>query len=217
MGSGSGAGAGARTASNQGVNVASDDAADLGDLGVEQTPEGRLSRRRALKWLIRLGYGAFALAFALPAFALRALQTEKTETADGDRLVRSRASSGANAGDPVIAADIPAGGSVQVFPQGKTDNTSNLIQVVRLAAGEGADGLVAYSAICTHLGCPVYEELNQQGQIACPCHGSRFDPANNAAVIGGPANRPLPAIPVGVAADGSLMLAGAFSGPIGPE
>ena len=199
-----------------GIQVPGPEWADLGESGLEPKERG-FSRRRALKWLIRLGYGTFAFAFALPAFALRSLQTERTETAQGDPLVRASGTQGGNAGDPIAATDLAEGDSVQVFPQGKTDNSLNLIQVVRIAAGEGAEGLVAYSAICTHLGCPVYEELNEDGQIACPCHGSRFDPANDAAVSGGPANRPLPSIPVGVAADGTLVVSGGFSGPIGPE
>ena len=54
---------------------------------------------------------------------------------------------------------------------------------------------VAYSAICTHEGCIV---AFGNGQLACPCHGSIFDPANNARVVNGPARRPLPKIPVEV-------------------
>jgi cytochrome b6-f complex iron-sulfur subunit len=54
---------------------------------------------------------------------------------------------------------------------------------------------VAYSAVCTHQGCTV---AYQGGELACPCHGSVFDPANGAAVVAGPAPRPLPEIPVKV-------------------
>jgi cytochrome b6-f complex iron-sulfur subunit len=54
---------------------------------------------------------------------------------------------------------------------------------------------VAYSAVCTHQGCTV---AYQNGQLACPCHGSVFDPANGAEVVAGPAPRPLPEIPVEV-------------------
>ena len=54
---------------------------------------------------------------------------------------------------------------------------------------------VAYSAVCTHQGCKVaYQDSN----LACPCHGSVFDPANGAEVVAGPASRPLPEIPVKV-------------------
>jgi cytochrome b6-f complex iron-sulfur subunit len=55
--------------------------------------------------------------------------------------------------------------------------------------------LVAYSAVCTHQGCTV---AYKNGQLACPCHGSVFDPAKGAAVVAGPAPKPLPEIPVKV-------------------
>ena len=54
---------------------------------------------------------------------------------------------------------------------------------------------VAYSAVCTHQGCTV---AYKNGQLVCPCHGSIFDPANGAAVVNGPAQRPLPELPVNV-------------------
>ncbi len=54
---------------------------------------------------------------------------------------------------------------------------------------------VAYSAVCTHQGCTV---AYKNGQLACPCHGSVFDPAKGAAVVAGPAPKPLPEIPVKV-------------------
>ena len=63
--------------------------------------------------------------------------------------------------------------------------------LVHLDSGD----FVAYSAICTHQGCTV---AYKNGQLACPCHGSVFDPADGAAVIAGPAPKPLPEIPVKV-------------------
>jgi Rieske Fe-S protein len=63
--------------------------------------------------------------------------------------------------------------------------------LVRLDSGE----FVAYSAVCTHQACEV---AYRDGQLACPCHGSIFDPANGAAVVSGPARRPLPEVPVEV-------------------
>lgn len=188
-------------------------APELGDFDERQYS----TRRRFLKWMIRIGYGAFALAFALPALALRALQTEQQGIAEGDVLVFASGNAGAQAGAVVKPGDIPEGTGLQVFPQGKTDNQSNLVEVVRIAAGEGVEGLVAYSAICTHLGCAVYAKLNQEGLIACPCHNSRFDPEDNAKVVGGPANRPLPSLPLAVGPDGSLVAAGPIQGPVGPE
>jgi Rieske Fe-S protein len=66
--------------------------------------------------------------------------------------------------------------------------------LVHLDSGD----FVAYSAVCTHQGCTV---AYKNGQLACPSHGSVFDPANGAAVIAGPASQPLPEIPVKVQGD----------------
>ena len=63
--------------------------------------------------------------------------------------------------------------------------------LVHLDSGD----FVAYSAVCTHQGCTV---AYKNGQLACPCHGSVFDPADGAAVIAGPAPKPLAEIPVKV-------------------
>ncbi len=63
--------------------------------------------------------------------------------------------------------------------------------LVHLKSGDFA----AYSAVCTHQGCTV---AYRNGQLACPCHGSVFDPANNGQVVSPPANRPLPEIPIEV-------------------
>ncbi len=71
------------------------------------------------------------------------------------------------------------------------DSRGNPAVLVRLRGGN----FVAYSALCTHAGCAV---AYSNGQLACPCHGSIFDPANNARVVNGPAQRPLPKIPVEV-------------------
>jgi rieske iron-sulfur protein len=175
--------------------------------------EERLAtRRRILRWAIRVGTGAFSLALLLPALALRTLTREVQEVTAGDTLVYA---SGDQAGLPVDIAAIAPVMAVQVFPEGKSDNERNLIELVRLAA-DLPTGLVAYSAICTHLGCTVLPRLNEQGYIVCPCHASVFDPAADARVVSGPANRPLPALPIEVASDGVVRAAGGFDGPVGP-
>ena len=63
--------------------------------------------------------------------------------------------------------------------------------LVHLESGDFA----AYSAVCTHAQCTV---AFQEGQLACPCHGSVFDPSNGGEVVNGPAQEPLPEIPVQV-------------------
>jgi Rieske Fe-S protein len=182
---------------------------------VDEPKAGPFSRRQVLKWVIRAGYLAFAAAFAVPAFALRSLSQRQQAVAAGAPLVYAPTTSGADVGQPLLAADLAVGTGVQVFAEGTQDDQNTLIEVVRVAEGSGAEGLVAYSAICTHLGCPVYAELSPEGLIACPCHGSQFDPASNAAVVGGPAERPLPSLPIDVGPDGAVIAAGEFSGPVG--
>ncbi|HET8522778.1 MAG TPA: ubiquinol-cytochrome c reductase iron-sulfur subunit [Thermomicrobiales bacterium] len=171
----------------------------------------RASRRRFLKWLIRVGYLSFAVAFLLPALALKTLTRERKTIAAGDPLVYA---TGDRAGQPVQATDLQPGDSVQAFPQGKTSDEDNIIELVRL---KNDQSLVGYSAICTHLGCTVFAALNGQGYIHCPCHGSEFDPAHRAKVVRGPAGRPLPSIQVAAGKDGQIVATSAFSGPIGPQ
>jgi Rieske Fe-S protein len=84
-------------------------------------------------------------------------------------------------------SDVAPGSAVEF-----TDEESGQQAVlVRLESGDFA----AYSAVCTHRGCIVgYRD----DQLACPCHGSVFDPANGAAIVNGPATQPLPEIPIDV-------------------
>ena len=101
---------------------------------------------------------------------------------------KQKASGGdAKAGGPAIAStsEVAPGSAVAFGPK------ANPAVLVHLDSGD----FVAYSAICTHQGCTV---AYQGGQLACPCHGSVFDPANGGAVVTGPATTPLPEIPVKV-------------------
>jgi len=83
--------------------------------------------------------------------------------------------------------------------------------------GGTADGYVAYSMVCTHEGCLVSGRLGEN--LHCPCHNSEYNPLEGAKVVGGPAPRPLPQLPIGVnQANGKLLLAtGPFEAPIGPQ
>jgi|SRR5215207_3219866 len=96
----------------------------------------------------------------------------------------------AKAGGAVIAdASEIAPGSAFAF-----EDSGNPAVLVHLNNGD----FVAYSAVCTHQGCKV---AYKGGNLACPCHGSVFDPAKGAEVIAGPAPSPLPEIPVEVQDD----------------
>ena len=77
--------------------------------------------------------------------------------------------------------------------------------------------IVAYSKICTHVGCPValYEQTTHH--ILCPCHQSTFDASAGASVIFGPAPRPLPQLPLMVDSSGYIAAASDFTQPVGPS
>jgi thiosulfate dehydrogenase [quinone] large subunit len=76
--------------------------------------------------------------------------------------------------------------------------------VIQLADGR----FVAYDAVCTHAGCTV-EWDSADAILFCPCHGAAFDPAQNAAVLGGPTNQPLLGLPITIdKATGSIVLQG---------
>jgi nitrite reductase/ring-hydroxylating ferredoxin subunit len=88
-------------------------------------------------------------------------------------------------------------GSLSDFPAGSTTIRSDIPAVIYNHSGN----LVAYSLVCTHLGCTVEKE---DGQFACPCHGSRY--ASDGSVLQGPAQKPLPELRVEVQEDQTVML-----------
>lgn len=94
---------------------------------------------------------------------------------------------------------------------------SSLDDVTRTRA---ADGIVAYSAICVHAGCPVTawvkSDVGDKEVFKCMCHNSEYDPRQGAEVVFGPAPRRLPALPVAIA-DGSLTIAAGFIGKVGAQ
>jgi rieske iron-sulfur protein len=79
---------------------------------------------------------------------------------------------------------------------------------------QAAEGIVAYSAICTHTGCDVINWDPERQLIECPCHYSFYDPKEAAKVVSGPAPRRLPALPLKIA-DGRLAVAKPFTGRAG--
>jgi ubiquinol-cytochrome c reductase iron-sulfur subunit len=142
---------------------------------------------------------------------------------------------------PLRPADMTTPGSmITVIPEGYQDDQDALAKagviLIKFAPGELHvptiyDGktqlygmnwtidnsIVAYSKICTHVGCPValYEQTTHH--ILCPCHQSTFDAANGANVIFGPAARALPQLPLAIDADGYIVAASDFTQPVGPS
>jgi len=84
-------------------------------------------------------------------------------------------------------------------------------------ANWSVDGIVAYSKICTHVGCPISLNERTTHHLLCPCHQSTFDLANSGKVVFGPAGRPLPQLPIAVDDEGYLVAQRDFDEPVGPS
>jgi Rieske Fe-S protein len=118
---------------------------------------------------------------------------------------------------PILAWPIAPGSNVV-----RNGSRLNKIVLVRLDPAalaaptreRSADGVVAYSAICPHAGCEVNGWIAEQNILECPCHNSRYDPSNAAAIIDGPTTRSLAVLPLKIA-NGKLAVAGPFAGRLG--
>ncbi|HYP73877.1 MAG TPA: Rieske 2Fe-2S domain-containing protein, partial [Microbacterium sp.] len=128
-------------------------------------------------------------------------------------------------GEPIRAADLTLGAAVHVIPEelaslghheGYLDEKAKAIVLLMRLLPEDLietderkswsyDGIVAYSKVCTHVGCPVALYEQQTHHLLCPCHQSQFDVSDGAAVIFGPAARALPQLPIAVDAEGYLV------------
>jgi Rieske Fe-S protein len=151
-------------------------------VNVQQSPQQRgtnvtkeaLSRRNALA-------GAATVGIGLPLLA--ACGGDSSDAAP-DSSSGGSPSAGASSGTKLgAAADIPVGGGT-IFPDAK-------VVVTQPTEGE----FKAFSAICTHQGCPVASV--EDGLIDCPCHGSKFS-IEDGSPQGGPATKPLGEIGVDV-------------------
>jgi ubiquinol-cytochrome c reductase iron-sulfur subunit len=137
----------------------------------------------------------------------------------------------AGSNTPLRPADLNSpGGMITVVPEGYQDNDNEIakaaVVIIKFEPGQlkhptnlnwTVDNIVAYSKICTHVGCPValYEQTTHH--ILCPCHQSTFDATAGATVLFGPANRPLPQLPLGTDANGYLVALSDFNTPVGPS
>ncbi|AUZ87192.1 ubiquinol-cytochrome C reductase [Arthrobacter agilis] len=137
-------------------------------------------------------------------------------------------------GTPIRASDVTVGSAFHVIPEGLNEVENKLeekakavVLLMRLDPEElnpspgrenwGYDGIVAYSKICTHVGCPVALYEQQTHHLLCPCHQSTFDLEQECKVIFGPAARPLPQLPIEVDDEGYLVASSDFQEPVGPS
>jgi ubiquinol-cytochrome c reductase iron-sulfur subunit len=127
-------------------------------------------------------------------------------------------------GRPVRADEVTPEAVLTVYPEGHIGAGDAPAFLVRMdpsrftahPAGGNVDGIVAYSLLCTHAGCPVGLYERGTGRMFCPCHQSVFDLLAGARPIAGPAGRPLPGLPITVDGDGFLRAPGDFTAPPGP-
>jgi ubiquinol-cytochrome c reductase iron-sulfur subunit len=140
-------------------------------------------------------------------------------------------------GEPIRAADVTLGSAVHVIPEELAELSHSdgyleekakaIVLLMRLLPEDlieaperedwSYDGIVAYSKVCTHVGCPVALYEQQTHHLLCPCHQSTFDLADNGKVIFGPAGHSLPQLPMGVDDEGYLIALSDFKEPVGPS
>jgi ubiquinol-cytochrome c reductase iron-sulfur subunit len=185
--------------------------------------EAYLERRGFLIKMLTVALGALGIAAIFPIRSLgpkpgRSLF--RTAWRAGSRVVTEQ-------GQPVMAADVPVGGVLTVFPEGHPQAADSQAVLIRMEPDQlvlqpgreswAPDGYVAYSKICTHAGCPVglYEQAT--GRLFCPCHQSVFEARDGAKPTSGPATRPLPQLPLSIDPEGFITARGDFPEPVGPE
>lgn len=139
-------------------------------------------------------------------------------------------------GRPVRPADLAVGGLISAVPADLEEvqhEEGNLnarakaaIILVRMEPqeivsqqGENWDynGILAFSKICTHVGCPIALYEQRTHHLLCPCHQSTFDLADSGNVVFGPAARRLPQLPITIDPEGYLIAVDGFAEPVGPS
>ncbi|HZK05872.1 MAG TPA: Rieske 2Fe-2S domain-containing protein [Actinomycetaceae bacterium] len=139
---------------------------------------------------------------------------------------------------PIRAADVTNGSVFHVIPHDLGDlpgeeeflneKAKAIVILVRMDPSEikrvspgredwNYHGILAFSKVCTHVGCPVALYEQNTKHLLCPCHQSTFDLADEARVVFGPAKRPLPQLPITVNNDGYLIATSDFLEPVGPS
>ena len=190
-----------------------------------------LGRRPLIKRSLGLALGLSGLT---PLLLLRDLgplpkeELQKTSWKAGTRLVT-------DPGDrPIKATDLEVGAVAQTLPelapgQHRTlaDIGKDAVLLIRLRPEEfnldaerlswTHEGIIAFSKICSHMGCAVALYEQQTKHLLCPCHQSTFDVTRAAKVIFGPAARPLPQLAITVDEEGYLVAQAPFNEPVGPS
>lgn len=193
--------------------------------------ESGIARRPLVVTAMVGALAALPLAVLAPLSTLGPLPGSKlhhTFWRKGMRLARD------HDGTPIRASDVVMNSIFHVMPAELTPETPHYLEerakaaavIVRIdpelgkneeSLANGHEGILAFSKICTHVGCPVALYEQQTHHMLCPCHQSTFDVTDGAKVIFGPAHRPLPQLPIEVDSEGYLVAMGDFPEPIGPS
>ena len=208
-----------------------EDRADFVKTVKERSAEAGLGRRSLIKRTLGLSVGLVGLS---PLLLLRDLgplpknQLAETSWRTGTRLVT-------DPGDrPIKASDLEVGAVAQVLPELRAGQERTLedigkdaVLLIRLRPEDFQldaerkswthEGIIAFSKICSHMGCAVALYEQQTKHLLCPCHQSTFDVTRAAKVIFGPAARPLPQLAITVDADGYLIAKQPFTESVGPS
>jgi ubiquinol-cytochrome c reductase iron-sulfur subunit len=201
-------------------------------LQVMEESGSRLTRKRLFLLSLSGAAGALGVALVTPLASLgpvlKIAPLLETPWRRGQRLVD-------DTGRPWRADDIEESDFYTAFPEGADrENMGSAVVLVRLPperlklppelAHYPADGIVAYSKICTHAGCaislyraPLFQPAEPPPALVCPCHYSTFDPADGGTVTFGPAGRKLPMLPLRIDRSGQLRAAGNFDEAPGPS
>jgi ubiquinol-cytochrome c reductase iron-sulfur subunit len=207
------------------------DRSDFVDTVKERAAVAGLGRRSLIKRSLGLSVGLVGLS---PLLLLRDLgplpkkQLEETSWRTGTRLVT-------DPGDrPIRASDLEVGAVAQVLPELRVDQKRTLedigkdaVLLIRLRPEDFQldaerkswtyQGIIAFSKICSHMGCAVALYEQQTKHLLCPCHQSTFDVTRAAKVIFGPSARPLPQLAITVDAEGYLVAQKPFTESVGPS
>ncbi|TSA47469.1 MAG: ubiquinol-cytochrome C reductase [Actinomycetales bacterium] len=207
------------------------DRKDFVDTVKDRAGSAGLGRRSLIKRSLGLAVGLIGLT---PLVMLRDLgplpknQLQKTDWAPGTRLITDPGFR------PIKPEDLEVGAVAQVLPElpkGVERTLENIgvdaVLLVRIRPEEFQldserlswthDGIIAFSKICSHMGCAVALYEQQTKHLLCPCHQSTFDVTRAAKVIFGPAARPLPQLAITVDGEGYLIAKQGFTEPVGPS
>ena len=186
-----------------------------------------LGRRKLLRNTLLLGAGSLAILplpflLDLGPYAHKERALRSTAWKKGIRLVRRN-------GTPIRLGDLAIGALETVYPDvpGGTFMADTPTMLIRMDPNHltprtgredwSIEGHIAYSVICTHLGCPVKLYEQQTHHLFCPCHQSTFDASNGAKVVFGPAARSLPQLPLALDDEGFFVAQSDFTEPVGPS